>query len=131
MPENYASGLLLGMLTVISLLLHECGHILAAGILGVKVHEIGFCLRGPYNRRERARVPIEEVAITLSGPMVNALTAAALWTVPGVGHWLAIYNLVLLVSNLAPLPGSDGRRVFAAWVQATTKARVPVVVHKN
>jgi Zn-dependent protease len=128
MAGHLTAGLLLGILTVVSLLLHECGHMLAARTLGIKVREIGFCLKGSYVRREPAKAPLDEAAIALSGPMVNALIAAALWTAPGVGHWLGIYNMVLLVSNLAPLPGSDGRRIFTAWTQAAAAARIPVTV---
>lgn len=121
MPENLTAGLLLGVLTMASLLLHECGHICAARALGVNVRELGICLKGSYLRREKAQVPLDELAISLSGPLINALIAAALWMAPGVGHWLAIYNLVLLVSNLLPLPGSDGRRALAALTQAVNR----------
>lgn len=131
MDGHLAVGLLLGSLTLASLLLHECGHLLAARVLQVEVREIGLCLRGSYIRREPARAPLDDAAIALSGPLMNALVAAALWTVPGVGHWLAIYNLVLVASNLVPLPGSDGRRVFAAWNQNPAQARVALVIAKN
>lgn len=114
LPEHPAAGLQLGMLTALSLLLHECGHMLAAQFLGVKVHEIGMCLKGSYIRRDRAKEALDDAMISLCGPMLNALVAAAMWTAPGVGHWLAIYNLVLMASNLAPLPGSDGMRIVLA-----------------
>jgi Zn-dependent protease len=114
LPEHPAAGLQLGVLTALSLLLHECGHMLAAQFLGVKVHEIGLCLKGSYIRRDRAKEALDDAMISLCGPMLNALVAAAMWTTPGVGHWLAIYNLVLMASNLAPLPGSDGMRIVLA-----------------
>ena len=114
LPEHPVAGLQLGMLTALSLLLHECGHMLAAQFLGVKVHEIGMCLKGSYIRRDRAKEALDDAMISLCGPMLNALVAAAMWTTPGVGHWLAIYNLVLMASNLAPLPGSDGMRIVMA-----------------
>lgn len=131
MEGDPVAGLLLGALTVASLLLHECGHLLAARILGVKVREMGVCLRGPYIRRESARTPLDEATIAMSGPMMNALISAALWTVPGVGHWLAIYNLVLFISNLLPLPGSDGKRIFTAWTQAVMGGNPAVAVAKK
>ena len=131
MAGHLAAGLLLGTLTIVSLLLHECGHMLVARALGVKVREIGVCRKGSYIRREQAREPIEEAFIALSGPMVNALIAAVLWAIPGVGHWLAIYNLVLMVSNLAPLPGSDGRRAFTAFTRVAADARIPVAMPKT
>lgn len=123
LPEHPAAGLQLGVLTALSLLLHECGHMLAAQFLGVKVHEIGLCLKGSYIRRDRAKEALDDAMISLCGPMLNALVAAAMWTAPGVGHWLAIYNLVLLASNLAPLPGSDGMRIVTALKgRATTNS---------
>jgi Zn-dependent protease len=131
MAGDIGAGLLLGTLTAVSLLLHECGHMLAARALGVKVREIGVCLKGPYVRRMQARAPIEEATIALSGPMVNAMIAAVLWSVSGVGHWLAIYNLVLLTSNLAPLPGSDGRRILTAWTRAAADALLPIAIPKT
>ncbi len=131
MAGHIAAGIALGMLTVASLLLHECGHLLAARIIGVRVHEMGLCLNGTYIRREQARAPLDDLAISLSGPLVNALVAGALWTVPGMYHWLAIYNLVLLVSNLSPLPGSDGRRAFTAWTQAAKQSRTLVAIAKK
>ena len=131
MHGHLGAGLLLGWLTVVSLLLHECGHMLAARTLGVPVREVGLCLKGPYIRRAPGRTPLDDAAIALSGPTVNALLAAALWSVAGVGHWLAIYNLVLMASNLAPLPGSDGQRIFAAFSKHAADPRIPVAIKKN
>ena len=128
MDGHLVEGLLLGLLTVASLLLHELGHLLVAWASGVKVREIGLCLRGSYIQRERASTTFDEGAIALAGPLVNLLVAAALWGVPGVGHWLMIYNLILAVSNLVPLPGTDGRRVLVALHQNLTKGRVPAAV---
>ncbi len=131
MDGHLAAGLLLGALTLASLLLHECGHLLVAWASGVKVREIGLCLRGSYILREPARMPLDEAAIALSGPLVNIMIATALWGVPGVGHWLMIYNLVLAVSNLVPLPGTDGRRAFTAWNQNLVRVRVPIVIARE
>ncbi|MGH9615716.1 MAG: site-2 protease family protein [Acidobacteriaceae bacterium] len=130
MSGHFGSGLLLGLLTLASLLLHECGHLLAARASGVDTSEIGLCLRGAYIKRKPAQGPTDEVAISLSGPLVNALIAAALWSAPAVWHWLAIYNLALLASNLLPLPGTDGRRAFAALTHNSASVLVPVANHK-
>lgn len=131
MHGHFGAGVLLGSLTVASLLLHESGHLLAARTLGVPVREVGLCLKGSYIRRAPGRTALDDAAIALSGPTVNALLAATLWDVPGVGHWLAIYNLVLMASNLAPLPGSDGRRIFAAFSRHAADQRVPAVIKKS
>lgn len=131
MHGHFEAGLLLGSLTVASLLLHECGHVLAARMLGVPVREVGLCLKGSYIRRAPGRTALDDAAIALSGPTVNALLAATLWSVAGVGHWLAIYNLVLMASNLAPLPGSDGQRIFAAFSKHAADPRIAVAIKKN
>jgi len=132
MAGHPAAGLLLGTLTALSLLLHECGHVAAAQALGVRVREIGLCRRGPYIRREQAREPLDDVIISICGPMVNAVATAVLWTAPGVGHWLAIYNLALVVSNLVPVPGSDGRRIANAWVsRAAAQVPAPIALSKG
>lgn len=130
MHGHFGAGLLLGSLTVASLLLHECGHIFAAQTLGVPVREFGLCLKGSYIRRAPGRMPLDDAAIALSGPTVNALLAATLWNIPGVGHWLAIYNLILMLSNLAPLPGSDGRRALVALSRHTAGLRMAAVRRK-
>jgi len=131
MHGHLGAGLLLGFLTVASLLLHEGGHMVAAGMLGVPVREFGLCRKGSYVRRAPGRMPLDDAAIALSGPTVNALLAATLWNVPGVGHWLAIYNLILMLSNLAPLPGSDGRRALVALSRHNAGVRVMAVNRKR
>lgn len=119
-------GLTLGVLTVLSLILHECGHWISARMLRVKVKEIGLCLKGSYIRREQSRKPMDEAAISLSGPVVNTLLAAALWSTSGTAHWLAIFNLILAVSNLVPIPSSDGLRAIHAMRAALAAQRLPV-----
>jgi Zn-dependent protease len=124
MGEHLAAGALLGVLTAASLLLHECGHALTARWLGVRVQEVGVCLKGPYIRRERALDARQEAVIALGGPMVNAFLAVEVWRVGGgLGCWLALFNLVLLVSNLLPFPGSDGQRILSS-LQGMAAARV-------
>ncbi|MES2221049.1 MAG: site-2 protease family protein [Acidobacteriota bacterium] len=128
MDGHLVEGLLLGLLTLASLLLHELGHLLVAWASGVKVREIGLCLRGSYIQRERASTTIDECAIAFGGPLVNLLVAAALWGLPGVGHWLMIYNFILAISNLVPLPGTDGRRLLVGLSQTLARTRVPVAI---
>lgn len=126
MNGHAAQGLILGVLTVLSLILHECGHLMSAHLLRVKVKEIGLCLKGSYIRREQSRKPMDEAAISLSGPMVNTLMAALLWSASGMAHWLAIFNLILAASNLIPLPSSDGLRAVNAVLTARATQRVPI-----
>ena len=93
---------------IISLFVHEIGHICAALMLGVRVKKVGIALRGPYIVRETGST-IENAVISAAGPFVNLVLAATTWQV-----WpaLSLINLVLGLANLYPTPTSDGRRVF-------------------
>jgi membrane-associated protease RseP (regulator of RpoE activity) len=109
------------LVCVLIVALHEAGHLVSAWFLGVHVKNIGISWKGPYIRREAGPLG-KNLAITLSGPMLN-LICAGLW------HWFPVfglYSLVLAVSNLLPIKGSDGRRAFmyvGTLLRAQVKAR--------
>jgi Zn-dependent protease len=90
-----------------AMVLHECGHIAAARLCGVKVKKIGISWIGPFVLRE-AGPRWANGLISFSGPLVNLLLAAAWWsTMPS----LAQVNLFIGIGSLLPLPKSDGRRI--------------------
>ena len=92
---------------ILSLSVHEAGHLIAARYFGVKVKKIGICWRGVYIVREAGPLP-DNLVITLAGPITNLLLV-------GLWHWFplfAIVNLVTAVSNLLPLKGADGDRAL-------------------
>lgn len=95
--------------SIICLLAHELGHILAARAIGVEVKRIGLGWMGMYLRRDRAQ-GWAEVVICLAGPGANLALALL------VGHprWLAVANLEFAWINLLPFPHSDGRHVWQA-----------------
>lgn len=100
---------------VISLLVHESGHVCAALAMGIRVKRIGVSWWGPYIVREAGPLTANAI-ISAAGPMINLAAAVIAWQhFPGV----AMANLVLGLSNLYPTPTSDGRRVLAglsvAW----------------
>jgi Zn-dependent protease len=105
-------GLPVGALLLASLLVHEAGHMLAAGFLRVPVREFGLRLGGAYIRRACATRRRDEILIAASGPLVNLVIALPLIFVPRLGPQLAMCNLVLGVINLLPLPSSDGLRIL-------------------
>lgn len=100
--------------------LHECGHILAFGILFrrlpvIEVTMTGFCMqtRGcSLDRRQR-------FCLAAAGPAVNALLAAV-WhlrlnqqfTVWDAAFWAA--NILTGLFNLLPVPPLDGAQMAAA-----------------
>jgi Zn-dependent protease len=120
-------GLALGALIVVSLLLHEMGHMLVAIALGVPVREFGLCLGGAYNRRGTANRRRDELLIASAGPMVNFGLVACL-VLPSIGPQLAFCNLVICVMNLLPLPSSDGLRILRTlFVSGRPTVMVPAM----
>ena len=99
-------------LFLLSLLLHEAGHILAAAALKVPVREFGLELRGTYVRRAYATRRRDEIMIAASGPLMNLLMVVPFIFLPRLGLQLAMCNLMLAVINLLPLPSSDGLRIL-------------------
>ena len=105
-------GLAVGAALVVSLLLHEIGHMLAAIMLRVPVREFGLCLRGAYNRRAYADRRRVEILISAAGPLMNLFLVLPLLYLPAIGTKLALCNLLIGVVNLLPLPSSDGLRIL-------------------
>jgi len=113
--QLFASGLL-------AILLHESAHVLAAGLLGVKVKGCGISWRGAYIRRE-AGTAIQNVAISLAGPVANLLCVGCIFLVSWLGRCVisfAFVSLILGVHNLLPLPLTDGKRVLTLLRNAET-----------
>ncbi len=113
-----------------SVLLHELGHTLAARRVGIRTLEIVMFPIGGISRPERQPKPAEELSISLAGPMVNLLIAAALigWVTLQQG-WVALEalkeptdanlaeriaagNLALFLFNLLPAYPMDGGRIL-------------------
>ncbi len=113
----------LGILYVMSLgipatLLHECGHISAALLCGVRVKKVGLSITGLYTVRE-AGPKWANLCISLAGPLTNLILAAILRDTLPTFAWV---NLIACVYNLFPIPNSDGSRVLALIRQDTTAA---------
>ncbi len=105
-------GPFVGILLVVSLLLHEVGHILMAASLGVEVKEFGLSLFGAYTRRSYATNRHDEVLIALAGPLTSFCIAMPLIGLHGVAHQVALGNMALGFINLLPIPSSDGLRIL-------------------
>ncbi len=91
---------------IAALLLHELAHIAIALAFRVKIYNVGISWRGPYLRRERGTSK-QNLAITLAGPGANLCLALFFH---GVSHSFALCNLVIGITNILPLPASDGAR---------------------
>jgi len=113
-----------------SVLLHELGHTLAARRYGIRTIEIVMFPIGGVSRPERQPKPSQELWISLAGPMVNLLIAAALMAWMTTQHgWVALEtlreptdanlaeriafgNLALFLFNLLPAYPMDGGRIL-------------------
>ena len=105
-------GPIVGFLLVVSLILHEMGHIVMAASLGVQVKEFGLSLFGAYTRRSYATNRHDEVLIALAGPLTSFCIAMPLIGLHGVAHQVALGNMALGFINLLPIPSSDGLRIL-------------------
>ncbi|HTX36582.1 MAG TPA: site-2 protease family protein [Bryobacteraceae bacterium] len=123
-----------------SVLLHEVGHTLVARHYGIRTIEIVMFPIGGVSRPERQPKPREELWISLAGPTVNLLIAAALlgWiaaqhgfvaleqlrepTDANLAERVALGNLLLWVFNLLPAYPMDGGRIL----RSVLALRLPV-----
>jgi Zn-dependent protease/predicted transcriptional regulator len=124
---------LIGML--VSVMLHEAAHAIVANRLHVRTLEVVMFPIGGLPRMERTLKPAEEIWISIAGPMVNAIIAAALFTYIANTHQsapaptltdliqpsdvnllglLAFGNLLLVAMNLLPAFPMDGGRILRA-----------------
>jgi Zn-dependent protease len=106
----FIDGLGLG---VIAMLLHECGHLLASVLLGVRVKRVGMRWnKGLYTVREHG-TPLQNLIIALAGPLVNLLLiATSVWS-----STFALANFCYALANVLPIEGSDVYRIAACWQQ--------------
>lgn len=111
--------LILLCIVVVTTLVHEGGHALAARAVGwridgvvVRWYGIGLKVEGD------GAAPVSAVAkIAAGGIIATALLAGACFVLSSVSvyFWVAfVLNAVLLVVNLIPVPASDGRHLLRA-----------------
>ena len=102
---------------VCAVVIHECGHAIAAWLFRFRFLGIGFGVFGPYvrvfgNYRRR-----QNAIVALAGPGANCLAGGILMRLglPATGVLVASVGII----NLLPVPGSDGskaiRAAFGMW----------------
>lgn len=121
-----AETAILAGLVLLSVTLHELGHIGAAALFGIGTTGLTLYPIGGIARLTReARTSLEELVVALAGPAVNVILAGlgALGIVlaqidfTGIPAMFVIVNVVMAVFNLIPAYPMDGGRVFrgALW----------------
>lgn len=100
-------GILIGLLAMI---IHECGHLMAARLLGINVKSVSLRWKGLCTIRESGP-PIANLLISLAGPAANALMLVTT-------HWSPVFGLAnacYAFFNFLPIEGADGERALACW----------------
>ena len=120
---------------VASVLVHEGAHALTARALGYRVEWILLgLLAGTTSYSGRDDRPLDRAAIALAGPAVSAaavLVLLAMWAAGGETDLtealfgLLTFNVLTVVVNLVPVPGSDGWQVATWLVGSWTRSRRP------
>jgi Zn-dependent protease/CBS domain-containing protein len=119
---------------LVSLLLHELGHALAARLHHIATERIDLWILGGIARLEREPdSPAEEAQVALAGPTANLLLAVmfiAVHTTLGgsdrqaalgsVIRWLAEVNIGIGLFNLLPASPLDGGRIVRALIWQAT-----------
>jgi membrane-associated protease RseP (regulator of RpoE activity) len=107
-------------LVIISLVVHEAGHLLAARLCGVRVKAIGLSVKGAYLRRKDSKRAGTELVIAICGPIASILMFLILQGDLPVFHYVAQLNLVVALSNLLPIPSTDGARIVRSLASLLT-----------
>ena len=95
-----------------AIVVHECGHALAARFFHFRFLGIGFGIFGPYVRVFGNYCRRQNVLVALAGPGANCLAGGILARcgLPATGLLVAAVGLI----NLLPIPGSDGIKAIRA-----------------
>lgn len=124
------------LLYLMSLLLHEVGHVIAARWFDIPIHGIQLHLFGGVSHFGGIpRRPREELALALSGPLVSLLLGWLFATLAMVLYFqrpplggvaslvsahLALYNIAALALNLIPIYPLDGGRALRGLLWGLT-----------
>jgi len=115
-------ALIFAISLVVSIFLHEFGHVLVAQAQGFKVRYISLMMLGGVSQMERLPVePLAEFEVAIIGPLVSLGIAGLLFWIRAVSlsanldfycYWVGQTNLALGIFNLLPAFPTDGGRVL-------------------
>jgi Zn-dependent protease len=127
---SYLVAMLYAVLLLVSVLVHEFAHALAARSVGLPVHEVVADLWGGHTAFEDpAPTPGRNAYVAVVGPLANAVLAGAgFWLLGGLDEGvvrllvvaLVFSNAFVALFNLAPGLPLDGGRVVESLVWAVT-----------
>ena len=104
--------LIIVFVEICALVIHECGHAIAAWLFHFRFLGIGIGVLGPYVRVFGHYRRRQNAIVALAGPGANCLAGGILMRLglPATGFLVAAVGLV----NLLPFPGSDGLKAIRA-----------------
>lgn len=105
----------IGLLCITAALLHELGHLVALGLLRVRLLRVCLSPLGVRIEREESYSLKAELAINLAGPAINLMVAAGSCLM-GMTVFSAV-NLALGLFELCPLPSLDGGQAMFCLLQ--------------
>ena len=110
-------------MTLVSVVIHEAGHLAAIFILGCKSgaplpRMPGFSIKVGANLSYR-----EDIIVAAAGPIANLITALILLPIRQVAGTMILINLLTAVSNLLPVRGYDGYRILTAVIAVSGTER--------
>jgi Zn-dependent protease len=131
-PDSLDDALFGAVAFVGGVLVHELGHALARGALGLNVRRIVlYPVGGVAEGAPPIAAPGQEVAVALAGPLASLMAATALRLLDAPGHHVWVHA-TLGLGNLLPLATLDGavvlKAVLSSRLSAQAAARVTAVV---
>ena len=115
------------VLTLLAAAAHECGHILAAMLIGAgEISLPRAVLTGLRIRTGRLLSYRDEAIIALGGPLTNLAIFLLLLPFCRYGEYvsaLAAINILTALSNLIPIRGFDGQRILIGLLSTRLSAR--------
>ena len=110
----------IAVLTLLSALFHEAGHVVAMTVIG-RDFSLKGVLSGLRLKPKRLLSYTEEIAVAIAGPCVNLLLFAVfIFSNEAFLSGFAILNLFTALTNLLPIAGYDGYRIANAILAKCT-----------
>ncbi|MBQ3291218.1 MAG: hypothetical protein IJH43_02425 [Mogibacterium sp.] len=118
--EDFHFSLMI-LTSILSIFLHEMGHLMAGVTFGANIYEAGLFPGGAYVMIDDQRLPgkLQRAEISAAGIEVNLLIAGICMIIASTMNnrdaWImAIANLCLAITNFAPISGADGNELLGA-----------------
>jgi len=121
---------------VVSVVLHEYGHLLVARLLGYEVDGILFNVYGAGLKTNNIYKPKDDILISIAGPLINIILIVlivCLWWLFPTSYVFTLdflkSNLVVFVFNILPIYPLDGGRIIMAILEGKVNRKKLVKIN--